>query len=744
MFAKKAGNSQIDFGVVNDDQGIELGEQATTALTALARSILDDRERFCAACVTDLTNSMGVSLGFVAGFDDGARMQVRTVALCRDGQIDDDIFYPLRRSPCSDAIEHGQAFVGAGAAASYPECEWCSELAVDSYLGTALRTPDGRVLGTLVIADDKPMENRRDVRTVVSIYADRIARELDGRQTSRQIQLAASVFEHSPQAVMISDPGRKVLKVNKAFTSITGWSEADVLGRRESVLTAGRDPAELADEIRTALQAVGIWTGEVWSRRRDGEVFPEERTVVAVRGSDGQVSHHISLFSDISSEKFAAERIHRLAHYDATTELPNRVLLQDRLLHAINRASRVGGRLALLFLDLDGFKMINDTLGHAAGDEVLRQVGARLLSRLRKIDVVARIGGDEFAVVLSDVAHDSDVQAICDQLLSVVTEPYELSGNQSTVTTSIGIAVYPDDGGDVQRLLKNADAAMYQAKELGKNRYVFFEPEMNRRAEERLHLTHELRRALDRNELSLIYQPQYDLTSGKLVGVEALVRWRNQDGSMVPPTRFIPVAEDSGLIIELGDWVMHEACRQAQQWCAQGLDFGRLSVNVSGRQFQDEHLQATVAAALKATGLPAEALELEITENWVMEGPFRAETQMRTLSEMGVSLVIDDFGLANSSMAYLKRFPVQKLKIDRSFIRDIPADQEDAAIVSAIVAMGHSLDLRVVAEGVETAEQSGYLRATGCDEAQGYLFSRPVPSDELNVLLLYNPALSKS
>ncbi len=566
--------------------------------------------------------------------------------------------------------------------------------------------------------------------------------DIDGAE--RELLLAASVFEHSPQGIMITDAEHRIRKVNPAFTNITGWQEADVVGRRDSMLSAGRDEPGLAAEMQAALDSGGMWVGELWSRRRDGEVYPENRTVVAVRDAQGRLRHYVSMFSDISAEKFAAERIHRLAHYDATTELPNRVLLQDRLLNAINRAARAEGRLALLFLDLDGFKLINDTLGHAAGDEVLRLVGVRLMSRLRKADIVARIGGDEFAVVLSDISHPGDVQAICDQLLAVITEPYELSGQDNRVTTSIGIAMYPDDGTDVQTLLKHADAAMYQAKEHGKNRYAYYEPEMNRRAEERLQMTRQLRHALERNEFRLCYQPQYDLASGRLVGVEALIRWQGEDGGWVPPMRFIPVAEDCGLIVGIGDWVLREACRQARQWREQGLDFGRISVNVSGRQFQDEGLQAAVKQALAESGLPGNRLELEITESWVMEGPYRAETQLRLLHEMGVSLVIDDFGVANSSMAYIKRFPVQKLKIDRSFIRDIPADADDAAIVSAIIAMGHSLGLKVVAEGVETAEQSAFLRGTGCDEVQGFLYGRPVPSDELNVLLLYSPTLAPS
>ncbi|MCG6967951.1 MAG: EAL domain-containing protein [Chromatiaceae bacterium] len=701
-------------------------------------------ERFFADCVAQLAESYAADYAYIALVSDESRARLGTLAFSAHGAPGDDFAYDLAGMPCADVLIHDRVFIPTGAAEAYPGGRLLSDLAIDAYYGAALTSSSGEPLGVVVVAGGKPFVRDEWLHPVLGMAADRISVELDRQRVESELQLVASVFRHSPQCIMITDAGHRIRKVNPAFSAITGWQEAEVLGRRDSMLSAGRDDPKLQGEVQAALDADGIWVGELWSRRRDGEVYPEQRTVVAVMDDTNRLQHYVSMFSDISAEKFAAERIHRLAHYDATTELPNRVLLQDRLLHAINGAARANGRLALLFLDLDGFKLINDTYGHSAGDEVLRLVGVRLMSRLRKADVVARIGGDEFAVVLSDISQPSDAQVISDQLLAVITEPYDLSGQEERVTTSIGIAMFPDDGTDVQTLLKHADAAMYQAKESGKNRYAFYEPEMNRKAEERLQLTRQLRHALEHDEFSLCYQPLYDLASGRLVGVEALTRWKDEHGRPVPPIRFIPVAEDSGLIIGLGAWVLREACRQAQQWRKQGLEFGRLSVNISGRQFQDEGLQAVVAAALDESGLPANRLELEITESWVMEGPFRAEKQMRLLNEMGVNLVIDDFGVAYSSMAYLKRFPVQKLKIDRSFIRDIPADADDAAIVSAIIAMGHSLGLRVVAEGVETAEQSAFLRGIGCDEVQGYLFGRPVPSDELNVLLLYNPTLSPS
>ena len=740
----KSGQQQIELGGAGSLAEQRPGDRALEAVAALARSSSFGVDHFCDECVVLLASTFGVDYAYVSVFTDDSRSRLRTVAFCAGGELVGNRTYEVAGAPCADVLTHDRVFIPDAAMDVYPDARLLAELRADGYYGAALTASSGEKLGVVVVAHTGPITKDITIHPVLSLFADRISLELDRQRAEKELQLSASVFRHSPQGIMITDAEHRIRKVNQAFSEITGWEEHEVVGRRASMLSAGRDSPDLQFEVQTALDAEDVWVGELWSRRHDGEVYPEQRTVVAVRDESGALLHYVNMFSDISAEKFAAERIHRLAHYDATTELPNRVLLQDRLLHAINRAARAGGRLALLFLDLDGFKLINDTYGHSAGDEVLRLVGVRLTSRLRRADIVARIGGDEFAVVLSDIAQDGDVQGICDQLLSVITEPYDLSGQENRVTTSIGIAMYPDDGSDVQTLLKHADAAMYQAKESGKNRYAFYEPEMNRKAEERLQLTRQLRHALEHDDLGLAFQPQYDLASGRLIGVEALVRWQGPDGKMIPPVRFIPVAEESGLIIALGAWVMHEACRQAQHWRDQGLDFGRLSVNISGRQFQDEGLQTVVAQALAASGLPADRLELEITESWVMEGPFRAEKQMRALNEMGVNLVIDDFGVAYSSMAYLKRFPVQKLKIDRSFVRDIPGDADDAAIVSAIIAMGHSLGLRVVAEGVETAEQSAFLRGTGCDEVQGFLFGHPVPADELNVLLLYSPTLSPS
>lgn len=725
-------------GGKQDGQTAALEPGAAQALGALARLPSGEHpEALCRLAVQQLAKAARCAHAFVAVYEAG-RLRLRTLAAVIDGRSAEGFGYEPSGSPCGEVLAQGALRIDRDARQAYPGCCWPDRVTASAYVGFALVDDHGEPLGVLAVADPRPLDPAVQLDGLMRPYAERLAAELLRAPRQATLRLAARLFENLPQAAMLSDSEHRLVMVNAAFTQVTGWTADAVLGRRDTILSSGRDDPGLRDEIQTALDGGKTWEGELWSRRADGEVFPESRSVVKLRGPDDGAAYALSLFTDISAEKFAAERIHRLAHYDATTDLPNRVLLQDRLLHAINRAARDTGRLALLFLDLDGFKLINDSLGHAAGDELLRQVGERLTSRLRKADVVARVGGDEFAVVLSEVDQDSDIQGTCDQLLEVIIEPYTLGSQTGHVTASIGIAVYPEDGTDVPTLLKHADAAMYQAKAHGKNCYAFYEPEMNRRAEERLQLARQLRKAMRQDQFSLCYQPQYDLMSGRLVAVEALIRWRDEDGNLVRPTRFIPLAEDTGLIVSLGAWVLEQACRQAQQWREQGLDFGRLAVNVSGRQFHGEGLGETVAAALADSGLPGDQLELEITETWVMEGPYKAEKQMQALADMGVGLVIDDFGVANSSMSYLKRFPVQKLKIDRSFVRDIPGDSDDAAIVSAIIAMGHSLGLRVVAEGVENAEQSAFLRGTGCDEVQGYYFGRPVPADEMNVQLLYS------
>ncbi len=549
------------------------------------------------------------------------------------------------------------------------------------------------------------------------------------KQDEAELRLAASVFENTHEGIMVTDIRGVILRVNQAFCEITGYRSEEVVGMTPLQLRPRQQGDDFYREILEAVDKNGFWQGEAWSRRKNGEIYPQWLSISSVRNEAGEVMRYIGIFSDITEKKLSEDRIHRLAHYDVVTELPNRALFMERLSQAVIQAERHHCSLAVLFLDLDGFKLINDTLGHHAGDQVLQQVAKRLLEQVRKGDTVARLGGDEFVLLLNELRQRDDAVPIAENLLEVLAQPYQVEGQEVDMSASIGISVFPGDGESADVLVKHADTAMYRAKAQGKNTYRFFTAEMNRAAMEYMSLHGQLRRAMSRmEEFELYYQPQLDLATGKVYGVEALLRWRARDG-FVAPGQFIPVAEESGLIVPLGEWVLQQACAQLQRWRAEGLCL-QVAVNLSGRQFRDPGLDAAVARAIEQAGIDPACLEVEITESFAMEDPDRTLHVLCRLKEMGVEVSIDDFGVAYSSLSQLKRFPIDRLKLDQSFVRDIPTDRDDAAIASAIIAMGRQLGLRVIAEGVETPEQLEFLRKEVCDEVQGYLFSRPLPADE--------------
>jgi diguanylate cyclase (GGDEF)-like protein len=456
----------------------------------------------------------------------------------------------------------------------------------------------------------------------------------------------------------------------------------------------------------------------------------------------------VATVRDISERKEAEERIRHLAHHDELTGLPNRSLIRDRLDQAVLNAQRNGKHLALAFVDLDGFKLVNDGLGHNAGDELLKVVGRRMGACLRRNDTLGRLGGDEFVILLPDVSDDAlALTPVLEKIRQAVTEPVPIGDQAVQVSCSMGVAIYPRDGEDPKTLMMNADAAMYRAKDLGSNNFQFYTREMNASVEEKLMLLEGLRKAFDATQagesdstapagrFSLVYQPKVDLRTGRIFGVEALIRWRHPEHGMVPPPRFIGLAEESGMIVAIGEWVLRTACRQAQAWVDAGLDSLTVSVNVSARQFEEKHLVDRIALALRDTGLPPGALELEVTESLLMRDLNQAIARMRALKEMGISLSIDDFGTGYSSLSALKTFPISTLKIDKSFVRDLAHSPDDQAIALAVISLGHRLQLRVIAEGVETEEQREFLAANDCDEMQGYLFSPPVPAEQITDML---------
>ena len=577
---------------------------------------------------------------------------------------------------------------------------------------------------TIFAPDGRPLRSLGTVQDVSE-------REL----TARSMREALVVFNASHQGIITTNAEVHITTVNPAFTEITGYSADEVIGRKPSILKSDRHDLSFYQALWATLSEHGRWEGEIWNRRRNGEIYPQWMTISRVVDSNGKVIEYVALFNDITERKQQEEEIWRQANFDALTGLANRNLFADRLERAIAQAKRHDKKVGLAFLDLDGFKWINDTLGHDLGDDLLVEAAQRLARAVRDQDTVARLGGDEFTVIIQELADPQDMLGIGEKLVSVLRDPFTLGGSLHHVSGSIGITLYPDDGEDVQTLLKNADIAMYKAKQAGKNRYQFYARHMQIDARARLEMEADLRKAIAGQELRLHYQPIVDTDSGELVGAEALVRWEHPQRGMVSPLDFIPVAEDSGLIVPIGAWVLREAARQWAVWRDKGHPPLRISVNVSSVQFREANLGQILVDVLREFAIEPGRLMFEITESVLMDGSAETEARMRELKDIGIGYALDDFGTGFSSLSYLKRFPVDIVKIDRSFVNDCPDDRNDAHLVEAIINMAHSLELRVTAEGVETEAQFEFLRELGCDYLQGYLAGRPLPAEAFEVLI---------
>lgn len=555
------------------------------------------------------------------------------------------------------------------------------------------------------------------------------------RETEEQLRLAAAVFENTQDGVVITNITPEIIAVNNAYRQITGYTEAEAVGQNPNLLKSGRHERSFYQSMWASVQQTGHWQGEIWNRHKNGETYPQWTTISAVRDIQGVVTNYVGVFTDISQLKQTEARLERLAHYDPLTNLPNRLLFQSRMEHAIESAHRQGEQLALLLIDLDRFKDVNDGYGHPAGDELLQKVGQRIRERLRDEDTLARLGGDEFVVLLERLAKPQDAGRVAQEIIATL-EPFFLLGNNAQVfiSASIGISLFPDHGTTQMGLTQHADAALYLAKDQGRHTYRFYTEALTRASQDRLSLEARLRRALERDsELLVYYQPQLDIASGRIVGAEALVRWLDPDEGMIMPDRFIHVAEESGLIIPLGEHVLRTACRQFKAW--QGVTKLRLAVNLSPRQFTHPDLVGQILGVLNETGFDPNFLELELTESALMSEGGDAAALLKQLKTMGVRLAIDDFGTGYSSLSYLRHFPLDTLKIDRSFVRSIPEHREDMAIATAIIELAHILGFIVLAEGVETEAQLAFLRQQGCDLYQGYIFSKPVPDTEFLALL---------
>ena len=556
----------------------------------------------------------------------------------------------------------------------------------------------------------------------------------DRKHTEEAMRLHAKVFDTLDEGVLITDVNEAILAVNPAFSRITGYSEDEVLGQTPRLLSSGRQSRGFYQAMWQELKEQGGWQGEIEDRRRNGEIYPAWMNIVAVTDDRGVVTQYISVFSDITERKEAEARIRHQASYDALTGLPNRDLFLDRANHALRTAGREGTELALLFIDLDRFKEVNDTLGHLLGDELLKQVAERLQGCMREVDTVSRFGGDEFVILLEDVGSAENSATVASKVLQAVEKPLLIGGNEVQVGASIGITHYPEDAGDAVTLLRNADMAMYRAKEAGRNNYQFYTGKMNQQVQRRVTLAGELRRAIDQNALFVLYQPIVRIADRSLVAFEALLRWEHPYEGLVSPEVFILLAEETGLIGAIGEWVLTEACRQAAVWRSQGHDWW-VGVNLSARQLALGLSVSRLQKIVIDSGLELAGLTLEVTEGLMLDGSEETLTWLQSVRDLGVHLSIDDFGTGYSSLSYLKRYPMNTLKIDRSFVRDIATDPSDASLVQATLAMAQSMGLEVVAEGVEDEQQLAFLEQNGCEFAQGWLFGKPMPAEEIDAFL---------
>ena len=568
-------------------------------------------------------------------------------------------------------------------------------------------------------------------------YADLFGFDITQRkQVENKLQLDAQVFESASEGIMITDTDQRILDVNNAFCSITGYEREEILGENASILQSGRHSPLFYKKLWKSVKEKGSWQGEIWDRKKNGDIYPKLLTISSVVNDTGKVIRYIGLFSDISVMKATEEKLYHMANFDVLTGLVNRRYFQDQLEKNLHHARRLKDLLALMFIDLDGFKLLNDNFGHQSGDQTLRIVAERLMGSIRDTDIVARMGGDEFTIILPFIKNTQNIAAIADKILRHITRPIKLKNADIFISASIGIAIFPNDARSAEELLQNSDAALYRAKEIGKNLYQFFSPEMNKYVKDRLAIHARLRHALDKNQFRVYYQPQYDIKNNRIIGMESLIRWKPGNNNFIDPDYFIPIAEETGLINEIGEFVLKSACGQGKKWLDENILHVPISVNISVIQLRHPDFIKKIKSIIDDSGFPPEKLEIEITETILIESVGDIRSKLEQLKSLGCSIVIDDFGTKYSSFSYLKILPIDKLKIDKSFIRDISEDNKSADIVKAIIAMGHSLNLKVISEGVETQEQIDFLKKNGCFYIQGFYYSNPVPAAQIHSLLV--------
>lgn len=667
---------------------------------------------------------------------EGDGLNATTLAIWCDDKFEDNTTYALKDTPCGDVVGQKVCCFPASVCQYFPRDQVLQDLCAESYIGVTLFSHTGHPIGLIAVIGREPLANRPLAESILKLVAIRASGELERLFAEEKLQLSSSVFSHAREGILITEADGTILEVNEAFSRITGYSREDVVGKNPRILNSGRQSKEFYAALWLNLHERGHWSGEMWNRRKNGEVYAELLTISAVKNTEEKAQHYVALFSDISDIKAHEQQLVHIAHYDTLTNLPSRVLLADRLNQGMTQAQRRNQRLAVAYIDLDGFKEVNDSHGHDVGDQLLIIVANRMKESLREGDTLARIGGDEFVAVLLDLTDVESCVPMLNRLLAAAAASIEIEGEVLHVSASLGVTFYPQAGNvDADQLVRQADQAMYQAKLEGRNRYSVFDAEHDSSVRGFHENLDEISRALFAREFVLYYQPKVNMVSGEIIGAEALIRWQHPKKGLLPPSVFLPLIEEHLLAVKIGEWVIDTALNQMTLWQQAGLDIP-VSVNVGALQLQQagfvEYLRVVLAAH---PDVKPSCLEIEVLETSAVKDIARVSQVMNECREIGISFALDDFGTGYSSLTYLQRLPISNIKIDQSFIRDITSDQSDQRLVKTIIDMGNNFNLKVIAEGVETEVQFMLLKQMGCMEYQGYLFSKPVPVEQFEALV---------
>ncbi len=685
------------------------------------------REGFFPALAAYLASALDADCVCVDRLSDDGLM-AHNVAVFHDGKLQDNVRHALAQTPCGEVVQNGMAVFHKGVCQRFPGDTALQDLQAQGYIGVTLWGAGDKPIGLIAVISRKPMPNTSQAEAVLKMVAVRAAGELEREQAQARLHLAGSVFTHAREGILITDAQGLIVDVNDTFSAITGYSRAEALGRNPRFLQSGRQGAAFYAAMWAALADKGFWAGEIWNRRKNGEVYAELENISAVRDASGAIQNYVGLFTDITHIKEHQRQLEHIAHFDVLTGLPNRVLLADRLQQAMAHCERQGHTLVLAYFDLDGFKAVNDAHGHSTGDELLIAVARNVKSILRDGDTLARIGGDEFVALLVDLEPVPAFQPIVARLLEAAAMPVQVAGTELQVSASVGVTIYPQDGANADQLMRHADQAMYLAKQAGKNRYHLFDVARDAAVQTQRESLEHIRQGLDREEFVLFYQPKVNMKTGRVIGAEALIRWQHPQRGLLSPAAFLPIIEGHALSVDVGEWVIATALAQMTAWHAAGLDLP-VSVNIGARQLQQASFVERLGALLAAhPHVPPHCLELEILETSALEDMRHVSDIMRACQALGVRFALDDFGTGYSSLTYLKHLPAELIKIDQSFVRDMMTDADDLAIVKGVIGLAAAFQREVIAEGVETAEHGAQLLALGAELAQGYGIARPMPA----------------